>query len=109
MNDGEVDGDSENFASTAREVQEEWCNSPVGRVVGSEDGQGEADVDASETCGSPQNGRHTLADAVAVGALYDREGVVSLTVAIESLVQLMQTRRGMLATLPRWPGREKRV
>jgi len=26
MNDGEVDGDFENLASTAREVQEEWCN-----------------------------------------------------------------------------------
>ena len=38
MNDGEVDGDAENIASTAREVQEEWCNGPFGRVVGSEDG-----------------------------------------------------------------------
>ena len=78
MNDGEVDGDSENLASTAREVQEEWCNSPVRRVVGSEDGQGEADADATDTCGSPQNGMHTLAYAVAVGILYDREGVVGL-------------------------------
>ena len=48
-------------------------------------------MDASDTCGSPQNGMHTLAYAVAVGALYDREGVVSLTVAVQSLVQLMQT------------------
>ena len=91
MNDGEVDGDFENLESTAREVQEEWDVKMDGRVVGSEDGQGEADVDASDTCGSPQNGMHTLAYAVAVGALYDRKGVVSLTVAVQSLVQLMQT------------------
>ena len=90
MNDGEVDGDAGNIVSTAREVQEEWSNGPFGRVVSSEDRQGEANADASDTCGSPQNGTHALAYAVAVGALYDRKGVVGLTVAVESLRQLMQ-------------------
>ena len=89
MNDGKMEGEAKNIASLAREVHEEWCNGPFGRVVGSEDGQGEADADASDTCGSPQNGMHALAYAVVVGALYDRKDVVGLTVAVESLVQLM--------------------
>ena len=58
MNDGEVDGDAENIALTASELQEEQCNGPFGRVVGNEVGQREADADAPSTSGSPQDGMY---------------------------------------------------
>ena len=58
--------------------------------MGNAVGQGEADADAPGTSGSPQDGMYMLAYAVAMGALCDREGVVGLTIAVESLVQLMK-------------------